>query len=927
MLKIHYSPYYTGRTFRGLSDEKHVLLDEMVADDCSLLAFLQLNLGLHPEEPSPAERLVLYHRSLSHWLQAHPDNELHAPFEVGALDVARQCLEWRDELRLCGWTAKSTASSERLKALQGAEATFHAPGAAERLEQTEQALRLSAPDSCAGITLQLPFPVALLHPAMQRIVGAMEAHGASVLTDAAPTADRGQENGTKSNLALLAERFAGGSREKMTLDQSDESFLIYNFADDRQAARYMAAKAGDRQQTLWVNADSKTTDNWLRSLGKAAVGSKARADVPQMSQLLMQGIALLARPLNIHTLLDWLQPDLHPLNGWFRRKLSDTIAAEGGWDNEKCRKVTDDYLNGVFTTPDAADARLGEEERMRKRAAEKKRRKELRSVFLPCADSGADAAGMVATAQVSRLVSALESWARTRAFLMSQTETDSVQAAQLRSLAQTARAMQLLLDDVDSDRLALSQVAGWAGSLLHSEEYVQCRAEVGSPFTITHPGCMTAPSDETMWWNVDGDTSPALCCAFLMPSERRALEAELTFWDADKENALRQRAMLTPITHTRRQLTLARCETRGGEPAQKHPLMVRIENQVSNWRDFVRRPDLRDEAWEDMERTCNETGLGELHIQNAALVRWPSHLSATTMDTLIQWPLDFVMEHIVRLQPTGPEALAPLRTTKGNVAHAVIARLFAPRGEDEKPTADVLRQRVAEEYDEAFDQATGACGALLHLPENVLEAKLLKEQLAAALRNLVEIIDVNRLRVTGCERFVKGHLGVLDGAPEADDVVGFIDMILEDTIGHRAVFDFKWTSSRSYYRKLLSHNESLQLQLYRRMLGTEGRGEVERVAYFLMPEARLYSTEAFEGSHCVQLECDDCEPLLEKVRRSVLFRRLQIAAGVIENGDGKLLSTLAYAQGDDAAGRVPLKAYEEDTHDANMFSNYTLFKR
>ncbi len=939
MLKIYYSPYYQGNVYRGLSYEDDILLDKMAVESRGLVGHMQLLFGLHHEALSSTERLTRYYCALKRWLEAHPDNELSEPFKVSGLDVARRCLQWRDELLLCGWSAESAAPSDRLRALQGVEQHAHIPSLADDIKEVTAAIELSPADSCADITLAMPCEADLLHPALRNMVGTMVRHGAKIekndpceivyRVDESLLNDPNYEGlpARKSNLTLIKEMLSGECKEKITLDPEDESFLIYDFADERQAAQYMAVTAGRNPYSLWINADNKAVDNWLRSIGKPAIGSSTPDTVPQVAQLLVLGIGLFARPINIHTLLDWLQPEIHPLGGRFRHALGDAIASQGGYNNDACREVIANYLKGAYAKADPKDAELSPEALEKKLARQRKERDDLLRLYLPLEDNTTLADGEDDVEQVRAFVTALESWAKTRAHLMAEDDNGNLWVAQLHTLAEMSHALLLLLEDVQTSAIPHSLLANWAGALFRSEQYPQYHAELGGQYTITSPGSMTAAANDAVWWNVEGDDPKDLCCAFLMPSERKALEGEVHFWETDRENALRQQAMLTPITHTSYMLTVTRCERRGGEPTQKHPLLVRIENQVTNWDKFVRRPNLHDERWEEVDRTCNETGMKEITFSNTGKVWWPDHLSATTIDTLIQWPLDYVMERMLGLQETGPSALPELRTAKGNVAHAVIERLFAPREEGEKPAAGIIRERIETEYDTVFKEMLQAYGAMLYLPENQLEAKLLKEQLATSLHNLAGIIGQNSLRVTACEHFVKGHLGVLSADTETKDVQGYIDMTLEDEGAHPVVFDFKWTSSRKYYQGLLTKNESIQLQLYRRMLSDECRDEVRRVGYFLMPDARLYSTEPFDGPNCVRIEPENTDDLLEKVRRSVEYRLQQIAGGVIENGDGKEISTLPYATDAGAGQRVPLKASEEGVHDGNQFSKYNLFKR
>lgn len=935
-MKIFYSPYYNDTVYTGLDGEKTIRMDEMIVDNKGLINHLQLILGVHHTEVSHIERLTQYYRELRSWLNEHKDNELYEPFKAAGLDVARKCMMWHDALCLCGWSAKSSACSDRLKVLQAVAQTFDTPSEADYISEIVEAIKSSTGNSCSDITLAMPCEVDMLHPAMQRVVEAMVQHGAMVdknenlevvmrVKDAnIPNLDfNNPDHVCKSNLTRVAEMLRSDSKEKIELDEQDESFLIYNFANDREAAQYMAVQSGRHPYQLWINPASKTTDNWLRQMGKPTMGSSTPDSVPQVAQLLMLGIGLFERPLNIHTLLDWLQPDIHPLGGWFRRELSDAITTQGGYNNDACKKVIANYLEGNYTYADEKEATMSEEELKKLKAKRRKQREELLDSYLPIQKNG----GEVEREHIRQFVASMELWAKTRAHLMAEGNRDSLWIAQLHSLAQMAHAMLLLLEDVATPTMPYQQLANWAGSLFHSEEYGQYAAECGSQMAITSPGAMIAMAEETIWWNMEGGSSPALCCDFLLPSERKTLKNELSFWDAGKEAALQQLALITPVTNTRYMLRMAQCETRGGEPTQKHPLIVRIENQVKNWQKFVYRPDLKSEKWEDVERTCNETGMSEITFNHKDYVKWPDHLSATSMDTLIQWPLDFIMDKVLGLQATASGVLPELRTTKGNVAHAVIKYIFDSRKEGEKPTADIIKERINKEYEEAFMRMVEAHGAILNLPENKLEAQLLKEQLRNSLGNLVTIIENNKLKVTGCEHFVEGHLGVLSDDKEVNDVIGFIDMTLEDENYHPVVFDFKWTAHKKYYQGLLTKNESVQLQLYRRMMELETKDEVKRVGYFLMPEGKLYSTETFEEPYCVQVDCEDTSNLLEKVHKSVAYRMKQISNGVIENGDGKVIAGLSYGQKTEQEGLVPLKAYKEGVHDANKFSNYNLFKK
>jgi hypothetical protein len=157
-------------------------------------------------------------------------------------------------------------------------------------------------------------------------------------------------------------------------------------------------------------------------------------------------------------------------------------------------------------------------------------------------------------------------------------------------------------------------------------------------------------------------------------------------------------------------------------------------------------------------------------------------------------------------------------------------------------------------------------------------------------------------------------------------MIGFIDMTLEDENHHPVVFDFKWTSSKSYHRDLLLANRSIQLELYRKMLTDEKQDAVQRTAYFLMPEGHLYSKELFNGRHCTQIKPQNNDNIVEQIRNSFLYRKNQLNQGIVEMGERVDLSELDYYNDTASKKLFPLKAGETGTQDKNNFSNYTLFK-
>ena len=432
---------------------------------------------------------------------------------------------------------------------------------------------------------------------------------------------------------------------------------------------------------------------------------------------------------------------------------------------------------------------------------------------------------------------------------------------------------------------------------------------------------------------VDGDASRGQECAFLYPSEKAKLVEQMYIhpWGEESENNYHEQVMMTPLRMTCGQLILVVRERMGGEQTLKHPLIVRLEQQVENIEDFVVRPSIGIEDRHEVEIVENGGVAAELRFKHADKIQWPDHLSPTSIGTLVEHPFDYMMERLLVITNDGKAKMADAKTTKGNVAHAVIEKLFAPREERRYSTPEEIEVRIQNEYEAAYLKVLEAKGAVLQLAENKLAEKLLHEQLRSCLDTLLEILKENELKVTGCEPYVECQMNL--GLPKATDkegnikerdMVGFIDMTLEDKDGHPVVFDFKWTTWAKGYQDKLSENRSIQLELYRMMLGREKKDEVKRVAYFLMPEARLYSQEDFKGRDCHQLTSANHDNIVEQLKQSAKYRIAQIKSGIVETNG--LYEELQYVKDTEAKGLFPLKKNEEDgTKEDNFFSQYGLF--
>ena len=916
--KIFFSPEFSGHVFTS----SEIMMDTVVTNTIGLVNLLELRLGLHYDEVSAQERMALYYDAVSKYMEAHPKNVMAESFKTSGLTTAKAMLGWRDELRSADWDFDGASISSRLSVLIGVEEYFRKKDGCDmagRLHIVTDQVAMQKLD-CSHMTCLLACDKDWLKPNVRELLNALERQGAKLeLIPQAPVSD--------SNLCRVREMIFEGRQGKITLDENDSSLLIYQFNDERQAAQYLAYEQMD-DVDLWINADNKQMDNWLLLMNKAMTGSITSDCTPQLTQLFVMGLGLFASPLNVNTLIEWLNMPLHPLDSFFRSLLAGAIVKEGGYRNDVCRNLVKDYVDGKFVYLDEQQKALSIEEQQEIREKGREQRQKKVDAFLP----PLQASDEIETEKVRLFVSLLASWSRQRAHLMDDGKLNLQWIEQLTSVAGMCDALHILLSTISSPVIDYQTIDSWMSGIYEKGSFTNAVAEKGCRMVVDSPSKIASVAQNTVWMGVDGDDAMAGECAFLYPSEKLQLTQEryIRAWDESMQNQYHQFMSLTPLRMTEKQLILVVCLSRAGEATLKHPLMVRLEQQVSNLDKFIRTPKIDEEKFLDVKVVDREEAAAEIQFDHASKLQWPDHLSPTSIATLTEYPLDFLMERMLNITAEGKAQMADVKTIQGNVAHAVIEALFAPRQGKTYATPKEIAERL-KEYDAVYNELVEAKGAILQLAENKLTEKLLHEQLRSCLDSLLEILKDNELKVTGCERYVEmdmklGLPKALDenGNPKASDMLGFIDMTLEDRDGHPVVFDFKWTTWAKGYQNKLEQNRSVQLELYRQMLGQTKKDEVKRVAYFLMPEARLYSKEDFKGRYCTQIESSDDSNIVEQLRQGVIYRKKQLDAGLLEMMGP--YDELSYVNNTEDMGLYPLlKNDETGGKKANFFSQYGLF--
>lgn len=918
--------YKGGKAYLGMKRQP-LMMDMQVTDIGKLLDFLELRLGLHTITKSDSDRLVGYYKCVRKYMLAHKEdtkNQLYESYTVSPLATSREMLKWRDALAVCGWHKETPAPSRRLKVLQGVEELFAEQDYTD-ISMRQQAIieRLKLRRGMMNdVTFVMPFDPELLHPVLKEIFALAVADGAKTERLSTP------EITGDSNLAKLKRLLTSQVAESMNLDPEDNSLKIWNFKDDIEAEELLAMLGEDRFDVT-IQPNTKLTDNYLHMMGKPVTGSSVANSAPQIIQLFFTGVAMMARPLNIGAVLQWLYAPIHPLPSAFRYRLAERLARTGGWLPESKEEEKDDCYHLVKNWVEGKKEAEMENPINKK---EQEARQFKASVFLPDFEGGSEE---TMTAQkLHTFLAELAAWSRQRSAIIAQEDLDDLRITQLNRLAELCDTLKSLTDNMEpKTKLAYSEIEKHMACLYEPSEFVQYRAQARSRYTVTSPGQIAAKADTVLWAGLH-DFEPMLSATdFLTPTEVDVLKDHLKLWDKDDVRNLQQQTLLMPLLFCAKQLTLVTVGTVNNELVNKHPMMVRIEQQVKNHEELTYEPKIGDEQYVDVpaltdNALCGSDGM-YTQIKRTDLIKWKKTESPTSIDHLMQNPLDYTMESIAYISDNGQSDLSNIAMTKGNVAHGVIQHLFYIPGDTQSGFAAAIKARVEANYKEVFDKVVETKGAVLLLQENAIERRQLFENLKDCIDHLIDIIDKNNLHVTACEMKLVGNtFGTPDD--ETPTMCGYTDMVLARENGQHVIFDFKWTTSKSYYQGLLQKNRSSQLAIYAELLSELTEDEELPTAYFLMPIGRLYSTEEFKSYWAKRLNVNEgCEgDIIKKIVAAYRYRRNEIMSGKIEMGEGEQLERLDYFNDTEKYNLFPLKpAYDNDSvKEVNGFSSYNLFK-
>ena len=881
-MKLIYSPYYASRPWVDLKSRGGILFDGKSVGTSGLLDELELRLGLQGEYPSGAERLVAYAKAMAKAISKDPKLFFAESFGPDELGTARVILSWRDALKMALWDG-SVADTERLRGMAAVEPWFDAPGAPDRWLSVIAEIRRGKA-FLPSLELEVRVPLESLPMAVQTAITLLPGVGAKLVLapDCAPSAPEG------TALRRVQEFLRGAKPARDEKLPRDGSLLVLEPTYAVDAFRMVAGGIEPKDGTvLVVDSPMRLNDN-LTALDRPRVSASA-SGVPQTEQIFLLGISLFRSPVDINALTSFLRVPANPLGRlhvrhekkdgtpWWRslnRELLDSILSNAGL--EEWEKIIGEALYDFEgnTVPESERNTILSRVGMWEKTS-------------PDGDIPVD--------DLAAWLENMRIWAGGRAVLSDD--------GGLSALASCCAALGSLIDG-RTGTLPRGSVAKWAAALLEEVTMESTRAEVGSFPTLDDIRGLVDSPEEVIWLGCAGTGETPYPYDFLSEGEKALVRVPTK----EAASAFAHRALASAIASVRKRLTLVTWDIIDGAPAGEHPLMVELRAKAAlpeaEEGDIPQVPEMPSCGLDPAEKTAELKvdpevfkGLGTPKAQGG-LKR--DCESASSLDTLISYPFDYVMKYILGMKDYGEAELQDVTTVRGTVAHLYVSRLIDLGAKD----TSLMKQIHARDFEPMLLECAKDEGAALLLPENGLLFSGFKRTLKASVDALIALLERDSLTIEGTEVELTADLPVI-GASYAK-----VDLLTRNASGDWVIIDMKWNEGSWYYDKMEKGN-ILQLAFYREVVRKALGGRVAGMGYWVFPKHQLTTTEGagFTPDADVVAYPDSGRDVFAEICASYKYRMDQLKKGIIEEGEGLEVAQMVYRADQEALGLYPLSEY------------------
>lgn len=345
--------------------------------------------------------------------------------------------------------------------------------------------------------------------------------------------------------------------------------------------------------------------------------------------------------------------------------------------------------------------------------------------------------------------------------------------------------------------------------------------------------------DQLIWLDCAGNGLTHDPYVFLSSEER----VTLGIIDMETRSAMQMKWLYTTLNRIKEWILVAP-KYHLGESLGEHPIITSLKQNKEFYDDACATGQKIILPTTEPAEVVKLNPIGEININPDVLseILKPSD-SYSAINTLVDAPLDYVMENMGGLAAPENDKEPNENLMKGPIAHKVV-ELLVNKNETEAYSLDDIQSRFNTQYDKLFEQAMEAekeeaeneCAAFLKRPENVNMLAVFKEDAKESIQKLLDKIKEKGLKPLRSEYEFSTPFEPFDNPH------GFVDLLLEDKQGNLVIFDLKWsTQDKAYKESIEKKGEAYQLYMYKHAVEKKTGKTVAWYAYYLFPKMELYT--------------------------------------------------------------------------------------
>ena len=871
-MTIHFSRYYDGEIF---VNSKTNLMGTTYVGPMGLLHQLELRAGLHTEVQSDVEREAEYLNAMTPCISG---TMFENAFSVDKIGVAGKLLAWRDSLILAGWNGScDDPKAEKLAVLATIEQNFHSDGIADAWARVCDAYKSADMLSDCVDEVVVDCPWSEIPFLIQQTLDSIN-----------------------NNKGVKVTKMVLDNEKQATLDTS--KVKVVDFDDINEAYEWFAQIESMPEDSVVINRDNVFLNHILYTWDKPLVHSSLTQTNPQLLQFFKLGMSIFSRPLNIRNLISYLQLPMSPIPGALRYKLSKMLLQNGGFGDKKEREdgeVRDDWEQTINEFPFVN----------KEGKATSKARANKMKFLSPVRNDYSDG---ISKSELTDYLDSLNKWAIGH---YADDDLAAEKKAQLRELQAFISSFKTSLQSLSGEKVQYSDIEKLVLQIYRPMNYALTSTENGAFCVVNDVKQIATPANTILWLDCQDEDVDTDTYDFLTQYERDYLLAHGVSLPDFATHLSTQRRERLRILSQAETIILVHSAYNGTTRLGEHSMIAEVRHAAGSLpvcdKDSLfpmLKPGQHTAAIDQFSPVAS-LELGEIDYKGR-------QESNSSLESLIQLPFNYVVQYVAKLNEPNEEQLKNTYVTIGLVAHNFFEHIIGDGNKD----FQLMRRLTEEEFDQRLERSIDATGLILRLPENASSLAEFRIHLKDSMLSLIDIMDHLRLTPVACEISLPGEDSKQQLQLKTIGSFGArIDFLLTDAAGRYVIFDFKWSYSKSYSKKL-ENNTSIQLELYREAVTTMYPDkQVAAVGYYIMPRKQLITSDydEIEGSKLIRhiTPAKSATPLIQQIRNSYTFRMDEIRRGHIEEAETMDIKNITdcYHAKEEELGLYPLPVTEHPT--------------